>query len=155
MLANADPLTGWAIQPATEEVRKRAVLERGLRPYFHGGGNSAFCIDVKWVDPRKEALVVKTGKEEERLYEKNGKPLEVEWTQDGTIEVRFLFLVLLRSDSSSELTICFLLLVCSSSSGAPTSDSVYSRITCTIWDSSHTDTPPPSQARTRDTTKFQ
>ncbi|EIM82059.1 uncharacterized protein STEHIDRAFT_171646 [Stereum hirsutum FP-91666 SS1] len=87
MLANADPLTGWAIQPATEEVRKRAVLERGLRPYFHGGGNSAFCIDVKWVDPRKEALVVKTGKEEERLYEKNGKPLEVEWTQDGTIEL--------------------------------------------------------------------
>lgn len=89
MLANADPITGWAIQPATEEVRKRAVLERGLRPYFHGGGNSAFCIDVKWEDPRKEELKVKVGKEdEEKMFEKTGKPLEVEWTQDGTIEVR-------------------------------------------------------------------
>ncbi|KAF8577361.1 glycosyltransferase family 71 protein [Ramaria rubella] len=50
MLANADD-DGWTIYPGSDEVRRRAALERGIRPFFHGGGNTAFCIDMKWVDP--------------------------------------------------------------------------------------------------------
>ena len=50
MLANAGD-DGRAIMPATEEVRRRAAVERGLRPYFHGGVISALCIDIKCVSP--------------------------------------------------------------------------------------------------------
>ncbi len=50
MLANAKD-DGWAIQPATSEVRRRAAVERGVRPYFHGGVISALCIDLKCVFP--------------------------------------------------------------------------------------------------------
>jgi hypothetical protein len=48
MLANAGD-DGRAIQPANEEVRRRAALERGIRPYFHGGVISALCIDLQCV----------------------------------------------------------------------------------------------------------
>jgi hypothetical protein len=48
MLANAGD-DGRAIMPASEEVRRRAAIERGLRPYFHGGAISALCIDIKCV----------------------------------------------------------------------------------------------------------
>jgi len=48
MLANARD-DGRAIMPASEEVRRRAAVERGLRPYFHGGVISALCIDIKCV----------------------------------------------------------------------------------------------------------
>lgn len=50
MLANADD-NGWTIYPGNEEVRRRAALERGIRPFFHGGGYTAFCIDMRWEDP--------------------------------------------------------------------------------------------------------
>lgn len=48
MLANAWD-DGRAIMPASDEVRRRAAVERGLRPFFHGGVISALCIDVKYV----------------------------------------------------------------------------------------------------------
>lgn len=48
MLANAWD-DGRAIMPASVEVRRRAAVERGLRPYFHGGVISALCIDIKCV----------------------------------------------------------------------------------------------------------
>lgn len=48
MLANAWD-DGRAIMPASAEVRRRAAVERGLRPYFHGGVISALCIDIKYV----------------------------------------------------------------------------------------------------------
>ena len=50
MLANADD-DGWTIYPGNEEVRRRAALERGVRPFFHGGVISALCIDLRWEDP--------------------------------------------------------------------------------------------------------
>lgn len=43
MLANAQN-DGRAIKDAPPAVRRRAVLERGIRPGFHGGWNSALCI---------------------------------------------------------------------------------------------------------------
>lgn len=46
MLANAKD-DGWGIQPAHIEVRRRAAIERGIRPFFHGGAISALCIDVE------------------------------------------------------------------------------------------------------------
>lgn len=36
--------TGIAQDPASFEVRKRAAIERGLRPFFHGGIVSALCM---------------------------------------------------------------------------------------------------------------
>ncbi|KAF8309130.1 hypothetical protein DL93DRAFT_2126696 [Clavulina sp. PMI_390] len=48
MLANARD-DGRAIQPAHVDVMRRAAVERGLRPFFHGGVISALCIDVKYV----------------------------------------------------------------------------------------------------------
>ncbi|KAK4047491.1 hypothetical protein OIV83_005404 [Microbotryomycetes sp. JL201] len=54
MLANAQN-DGRAINPvAPPAVRRRAVIEKGLRPFFHGGWVSALCIDVRWEDPRTE-----------------------------------------------------------------------------------------------------
>lgn len=50
MLANADE-TGKAIIEAPAPVRRRAALERGLKPFLHGGGNTAICADIKWNDP--------------------------------------------------------------------------------------------------------
>ena len=46
MLANVVD-DGRGIMPATEEVRRRAAMERGLRPFFHGGVISALCIDIE------------------------------------------------------------------------------------------------------------
>ncbi|KAM0790329.1 hypothetical protein ACM66B_003214 [Microbotryomycetes sp. NB124-2] len=53
MLANAQN-DGRAIkfENVPAPVRRRAVVEKGLRPFFHGGWVSALCIDVKWEDPR-------------------------------------------------------------------------------------------------------
>jgi len=59
MLANARD-DGRAIMPATEEVRRRAAVERGLRPYFHGGVISALCIDINWEDPFGKAREANT-----------------------------------------------------------------------------------------------
>jgi alpha 1,2-mannosyltransferase len=53
MLANADT-DGTAIMPAPEVVRRRAALERGLRPFLHGGSVSAVCVDIGWEDPRSD-----------------------------------------------------------------------------------------------------
>lgn len=64
MLANAHD-DGRAIQPATVDVRRRASIERGLRPYFHGGVISTLCIDINWEDP-------------------NGKPREANTVQLST-----------------------------------------------------------------------
>ncbi|KAK4046908.1 hypothetical protein OIO90_006390 [Microbotryomycetes sp. JL221] len=55
---DADMLTnvqndGLALnKEASPAIRRRAVIEKGLRPFFHGGWVSALCIDVKWEDPR-------------------------------------------------------------------------------------------------------
>lgn len=35
-------------------VRRRAALERGLSPFFHGGWISAIAINVEWHDPRSD-----------------------------------------------------------------------------------------------------
>jgi alpha 1,2-mannosyltransferase len=42
-LANAGN-DGRAIAEAPPAIRRRAVLEKGLRPFFHGGWVSALCI---------------------------------------------------------------------------------------------------------------
>jgi hypothetical protein len=42
-LANAQ-LDGRAIKPASIGVRRRAAMELGLRPFFHGGVVSALCV---------------------------------------------------------------------------------------------------------------
>ncbi|KIJ26403.1 glycosyltransferase family 71 protein, partial [Sphaerobolus stellatus SS14] len=79
MLANADD-EGRAIYTGNEEVRRRAALERGIRPYFHGGGNSAFCIDMRWEDPepkRERIRVFKDVKEGED--KKDGEDKKGRW----------------------------------------------------------------------------
>jgi alpha 1,2-mannosyltransferase len=43
MLANVDD-EGWGIMPASPEVRRRGLLERGIRPYFHGGERASLFI---------------------------------------------------------------------------------------------------------------
>lgn len=53
MLANAQN-DGIAISPAPLPVRRRAVLEKGLRPFFHGGWMSALCIDMRYEDSRSD-----------------------------------------------------------------------------------------------------
>jgi len=53
MLANAQN-DGIAIADAPLAVRRRAVLEKGLRPFFHGGWMSALCIDMRYDDSRSE-----------------------------------------------------------------------------------------------------
>ncbi|KAM0752545.1 hypothetical protein T439DRAFT_286821 [Meredithblackwellia eburnea MCA 4105] len=52
-LANAQN-DGRALSPAGPAVRKRAALEKGIRPFFHGGQVSALCIDMGWNDPRSD-----------------------------------------------------------------------------------------------------
>lgn len=81
MLANADD-NGWTIYPGSDAVRRRAALERGIRPFFHGGGNSAFCIDMNWVDPAPASAprpkrIVKIGDEEKLVSEPNR--LGIDW----------------------------------------------------------------------------
>lgn len=71
MLANADD-NGWTIYPGTEEVRRRAALERGIRPFFHGGGNTAFCIDMRWEDPKLD---------QRHGDEKTQNPLGLDWNK--------------------------------------------------------------------------
>jgi alpha 1,2-mannosyltransferase len=83
MLANADD-DGWTIYPGSDEVRRRAALERGIRPFFHGGGDTAFCIDMKWVDPASASAprskkMVKSGNEEKLISEPN--KLGINWDQ--------------------------------------------------------------------------
>ena len=53
MLANAAN-DGIALAQAPLAVRRRAVLEKGLRPFFHGGWMSALCIDMRYDDSRSE-----------------------------------------------------------------------------------------------------
>ncbi|GJJ14446.1 hypothetical protein Clacol_008710 [Clathrus columnatus] len=77
MLANADD-DGWTIYPGTEEVRRRAALERGIRPFFHGGGNTAFCIDIRWEDPK-----LSQRPDEEKIQ----NPLGLDWNK-SPLEVR-------------------------------------------------------------------
>ncbi|MBW0500979.1 hypothetical protein O181_040694 [Austropuccinia psidii MF-1] len=55
MLANADD-QGQAIMDAPAPVRRRAALERGLRPFLHGGGNSAICVDIEWQNPGLKSM---------------------------------------------------------------------------------------------------
>jgi alpha 1,2-mannosyltransferase len=81
MLANADD-EGWTIYPGTDEVRRRAALERGIRPFFHGGGNSAFCIDMNWADPAPASAprpkrIMKSGDEEKLVSQPNR--LGIDW----------------------------------------------------------------------------
>ncbi|GAA5875087.1 hypothetical protein JCM16303_005003 [Sporobolomyces ruberrimus] len=61
MLANASD-DGIALAPVPEgskgyRIRRRAVMEKGIRAFFHGGMWSAFCIDYKYEDPRTEEQV--------------------------------------------------------------------------------------------------
>jgi len=97
MLANADD-DGWAIYPGSEEVRRRAALERGVRPYFHGGVISALCIDLKWEDPTpkdnpRPKQLVKLGDQEKLISAPNQlgldwetPPLEVvQWGDDDRL----------------------------------------------------------------------
>jgi len=56
MLANAQD-NGLALGsvPSGEKgyrTRRRAVVEKGIRAGFHGGGYSALCIDYRYDDPR-------------------------------------------------------------------------------------------------------
>ncbi|EIW68801.1 hypothetical protein TREMEDRAFT_71915 [Tremella mesenterica DSM 1558] len=53
MLADADEY-GLARAPAKEMIMRRAVRERGARAWYHGGGNSALCIDLNYIDPRPQ-----------------------------------------------------------------------------------------------------
>ncbi|GAA5929822.1 hypothetical protein JCM3775_006564 [Rhodotorula graminis] len=39
---------------ASPRVRRRAVMEKGIRAGFHGGWNIALCIDTRWDDPRSD-----------------------------------------------------------------------------------------------------
>ena len=88
MLANADD-DGWTIHPGSEEVRRRAALERGIRPFFHGGVYSALCIDLGWEDPapkdrpRPKQTIIEGNQEKEVSVSSslginwNAAPLEV------------------------------------------------------------------------------
>jgi alpha 1,2-mannosyltransferase len=81
MLANADD-DGWTIYPGSEEVRRRAALERGIRPFFHGGVYSALCIDLAWEDPAPKdsprlKQMVKEGDVEKLVSAPN--PLGINW----------------------------------------------------------------------------
>ncbi|KAF8577363.1 glycosyltransferase family 71 protein [Ramaria rubella] len=83
MLANADD-DGWAIYPGDDEVRRRAALERGIRPFFHGGVYSALCIDLAWEDPApkdhpRQKQLLKQGDEEKLVPIPNA--LGLEWEQ--------------------------------------------------------------------------
>lgn len=101
MLANADD-EGWTIYPGSDEVRRRAALERGIRPFFHGGGNTAFCIDMRWEDPAgaRPKDLVKIGNEEKLVWK--GNRLGIDWN-NSPLEVSgitcFLFLWPALSDS--------------------------------------------------------
>ena len=56
MLANAqDNGLALGVVPPGEKgyrTRRRAVVEKGIRAGFHGGGYSALCIDYRYEDPR-------------------------------------------------------------------------------------------------------
>ncbi|GAA6021382.1 hypothetical protein JCM10207_002029 [Rhodosporidiobolus poonsookiae] len=58
MLANAGndgkALGEVADGPAGWRIRRRATMEKGIRAGFHGGWNSALCIDYHWDDPRSD-----------------------------------------------------------------------------------------------------
>lgn len=54
-LANAGN-DGQAIKPASPAIRRRAVLEKGLRPFFHGGWVSALCIGESLIPPPRAEL---------------------------------------------------------------------------------------------------
>ncbi|KDQ21097.1 glycosyltransferase family 71 protein [Botryobasidium botryosum FD-172 SS1] len=83
MLANADD-DGWGIQPATEEVRRRAAVERAIRPYFHGGVISALCIDMDW---DREPNLDKVGVPNELGIDWSHDPLEiVQWSADSRLK---------------------------------------------------------------------
>ncbi|GAA6037587.1 hypothetical protein JCM8097_006128 [Rhodosporidiobolus ruineniae] len=41
-------------EEARNRVRRRAVMEKGIRAGFHGGWVSALCIDTRYDDPRSE-----------------------------------------------------------------------------------------------------
>ncbi|KAK4705368.1 hypothetical protein P7C70_g837, partial [Phenoliferia sp. Uapishka_3] len=79
MLANADH-SGNAIAPAPPAVRKRAALEKGLVPFFHGGWISALCIDMRWDDPRTDDEI------EAAKTAVSGKPTSAD---DDTVDVSF------------------------------------------------------------------
>ncbi|GAA5958578.1 hypothetical protein JCM3765_006679 [Sporobolomyces pararoseus] len=55
MLANADD-SGIALSPAPNyRVRRRSIMEKGIRAFFHGGQWSALCIDYRYEDPRTDS----------------------------------------------------------------------------------------------------
>ncbi|ORY81239.1 mannosyltransferase putative-domain-containing protein [Leucosporidium creatinivorum] len=89
-LANAGN-DGRAISEAPPAIRRRAVLEKGLRPFFHGGWVSALCIDVKWVDPRTEeeltwARIAAAGAD----FEGDLNEVDVSYTVSGDgVEIKF------------------------------------------------------------------
>lgn len=81
MLANADD-DGWTIHPGNHEVRRRAALERGIRPFFHGGVFSALCIDLGWEDPApkgKPRLKQMIKQEDQEKVISAPNPLGIEW----------------------------------------------------------------------------
>lgn len=95
MLANVHD-DGRGIQPASIDVRRRASVERGLRPFFHGGVISALCIDLNWVDPSgkpREANTVQLSKDSRKTapnelgVDWGISPLEVaQWGEDDRLK---------------------------------------------------------------------
>ncbi|KZT62802.1 glycosyltransferase family 71 protein [Calocera cornea HHB12733] len=84
MLANADD-DGNCIQPAEPEVRRRAILEKGIRVFFHGGQWSALCIDFDWSDPHPNRDWTPDGSNELGIDWK-GNPLEIVfWGDDARL----------------------------------------------------------------------
>lgn len=78
MLANAWD-DGRAIMPASDEVRRRAALERGLRPFFHGGVISALCIDVNFADPHGKPREANTVQLAPTAHKTAPNELGVDW----------------------------------------------------------------------------
>ncbi|TNY23116.1 family 71 glycosyltransferase [Rhodotorula diobovata] len=72
---------------ASPRVRRRAVMEKGIRAGFHGGWNTALCIDTRWDDPRsdedRDAPPASDGFEVR--FDSNAALEVVQWTDDARL----------------------------------------------------------------------
>lgn len=81
---------GRAIKPAPPAVRRRAALENGIRAFFHGGWNSALCIDLKWEDPRTEAAINSAKRVAGAALGKSADEVDVSFTaSDDGLEIKW------------------------------------------------------------------